>query len=563
MDLRNPKEYIEQCLMIRDKRNRLAPLRLKPAQQRLYEAVKREHEAGKPVRLLILKARQLGFSTLVEAMMYQDSATRRMVRTMIVAHRDDSTANLFRMNKLFYDASPQAVKPMRKANNARELLFENPARDAAEKARDPGLMSSIRCVTAGAGGIGRSETLTNLHASEFAFWPGDPEKTLLGLMQAIPDDPDTMAVIESTPNGYNYFKTLWDGAQRGENGWTPFFSPWYEEPEYRRPVPPGTELTDEERELAAAYRLDEEQMMWRRWCIRVNCGGNEELFRQEYPTCAEEAFLFSGTPFFDNRKLLVRLAEAPEPVKVGYFTHDEPQEENGKPINPAWRSDERGYLRVWEEPGEGVPYVMGCDTAGEGSDRYIAWVINNVTGEQAAELRLEQNAILFTRQIWCLGRWYNTALTAVETNYNSYVSMTLELWGYPRLYIRERSMDSYTHRLSKKVGFATTASTRPVILDNLRTLIDERPEIVKSREALQEMTHFVYNEKRRPEAEAGAHDDYVMAMAITYYCRDQQRRTEEHPAGKKAEWTEDQYEDYYGASEADRPRLLREWGNPF
>lgn len=564
MDLRNPKEYIENCLMIRDKRNRLVPLRLKPAQLRLYETVKREHETGRPVRLVILKARQLGFSTLVEAMMYQDSATRRLVRTMIVAHRDDSTANLFRMNKLFYDASPQAVKPMRRANNAQELVFENPTRDAAEKERDPGLMSSIRCVTAGAGGIGRSETLTNLHASEFAFWPGDPERTLLGLMQAIPDDPDTMAVIESTPNGYNYFKTLWDGAQKGENGWTPFFSPWYEEPDYRRPVPPGTELTAEEQELAAAYGLDGEQLMWRRWCIRVNCGGNAALFRQEYPSYPEEAFLFSGTPFFDNQKLLLRLAEAPEPVKVGRFTYAEPQEENGKPVDEKWRGDRRGgYIRVWEEPAPGVPYVIGCDTAGDGSDRYVAWIINNVTGEQAAELRFSQNAILFTRQIWCLGHWYNTALIAVETNYNSYVSMTMELWGYPKLYVRERSMDSYTHRLSKKYGFATTSRTRSVILDNLQTLIDERPEVVKSRDALQEMTHFIYNEKRRPEAEAGEHDDYVMAMAITYYCRDQQRRTVQQPAGRRAEWTEDMYEDYRRADAAGRTYLLHKWGNPF
>ncbi|WP_294854298.1 hypothetical protein [uncultured Oscillibacter sp.] len=564
MNLRIPKDYIEHCLMIRDKKNQLVPLILKPAQRRLYEAIKREHEAGRPVRLLILKARQLGFSTLVEAMMYQDSATRKLVRTMIVAHRDDSTAGLFRMNKLFFDSSPPAVKPMRKANNAQELVFENPTKNAAEKEANPGLMSSIRCVTAGAGGIGRSETLTNLHASEFAFWPGDPEATLLGLMQAIPDDPNTMAVIESTPNGYNYFKTLWDGAEKGENGWVPFFSPWFEEPEYRKPVPPETVWTGEETELAAAYHLDEEQLMWRRWCIKTNCGGNVELFRQEYPSCAEEAFLFSGTPFFDNQKLILRLEDTPKPIKVGRFTYAEPKEENGKPENGKWHTDKRGgYIRLWELPKEGVPYVMGCDTAGDGSDRFIAWVIDNTTGEQVAELRFTHNAILFTRQIWCLGHYYNAALIAVETNYNSYVSMTLELWNYPKLYIRERSMDSYTHKLAKKYGFATTSQTRPVILDNLQTIIDEHPEWVKSEEALREMTHFVYNEKRRPEAESGEHDDYVMAMAITYFCREQQSRVVKLPPAQKAEWTEDMYEDYRNADAAGKRYLLKKWGNPF
>lgn len=564
MNLRNPKEYIENCLMIRDKKNKLIRLKLKPAQSRLYEVIKREHEAGRPVRLLILKARQLGFSTLVEAMMYQDSATRKLVRTMIVAHRDDSTAGLFRMNKLFYDASPSAVKPIRKANNAQELVFENPTKNAAEKEANPGLMSSIRCVTAGAGGIGRSETLTNLHASEFAFWPGDPEKTLLGLMQALPDDPNTMAVIESTPNGYNYFKTLWDGAEKGENGWVPFFSPWFEEPEYRKPVTPGTEFTEDERELAAAYGLDEEQLMWRRWCIKTNCGGNVELFRQEYPSCAEEAFLFSGTPFFDNQKLVLLLESVPKPVKIGHFTYIEPKEENGKPIGEKWRSDKRGgYIRLWKLPEAGVPYAMGCDTAGDGSDRFIAWVIDNTTGEQVAEMRIEKNTILFTRQVWCLGRFYNDALIAVETNFNSYVSMTLELWRYPKLYVREKSVDSYTHRLSEKYGFATTRHTRPVILDNLKTIIDEHPEWVKSKDALQEMTHFVYNEKLRPEAEAGEHDDYVMAMAITYFCREQQSRTKKLPAAKKPQWTEDMYEDYRNADTAGRAYLIEKWGNPW
>ena len=67
--------------------------------------------------------------------------------------------------------------------------------------------------------------------------------------------------------------------------------------------------------------------MWRRWCIKTNCGGNVELFRQEYPSCAEEAFLFSGTPFFDNQKLVLLLESVPEPVKIGHFTYIEPKEE--------------------------------------------------------------------------------------------------------------------------------------------------------------------------------------------------------------------------------------------
>ena len=81
--VRNPRSYIEHFLWIRDKRSQLIPLRLKPAQERLYNVMREEHAAGRPVRLVILKARQLGFSTMIEACFFQDAATRPMVRTRV------------------------------------------------------------------------------------------------------------------------------------------------------------------------------------------------------------------------------------------------------------------------------------------------------------------------------------------------------------------------------------------------------------------------------------------------------------------------------------------------
>lgn len=136
---------------------------------------------------------------------------------------------------------------------------------------------------------------------------------LLGIMQTVPNDPSTMVVIESTANGYDHFKELWDGAENGTNEWIPVFLPWYLEKGYRMAVPPGTEWTEEERQLQRDFGLDEEQLQWRRWCIRANCGGSVEEFRQEYPNTPAEAFLLSGTPFFDNQALAVQQMHAPEP----------------------------------------------------------------------------------------------------------------------------------------------------------------------------------------------------------------------------------------------------------
>lgn len=558
--LRDPERYIPKFLKIRTKEGKITALRPKPAQQMLLDAVKREREAGRPPRILILKARQLGLSTITEGMMFQDSATRKLVQTLIVAHRDDSTTKLFRMNKLFFDYLPRKLQPMCKHSNAKELVFENPTRDPAEKRRRPGLMSSIRCVTAN-DGMGRSETLNNVHLSEFAFWKGNKNEILDGVMQAVPAELNTLVVIESTANGYNEFKDLWDGAVAGENGWVPLFIAWFHEEKYRMEVTEGTVWDEEERSLMEAYHLDPEQMAWRRWCIRVNCHGDKRKFQQEYPSTPEEAFLFSGTPFFDNEDILPRLAAAPEPADVGTFAYPEP-EAGEAPAEWTWSSDRRaGFIRVYAPPEPGVPYVIGGDTAGEGSDKFTAWVVDNRTGMQAAELEFTFSELLYARQLYCLGMWYNAALIAVETNFSTYPERKLEEWNYSNLYVRER-FDTYTRKNVKAFGFQTTPQTRPVILAGLHAVMEETAELVVSRNTLRQMLHFVYNEDRRPEAEEGEHDDLVMAAAICHFARSQQRVTmERQDTGDTSHWTADMWEDYRAADEAGKRRLRKLWGS--
>lgn len=148
IDIRNPKTYCENFLKIRDKKNKLVPLKFKPAQQKLYEIFCEEYAKGKPVRVVILKARQLGFSTVTEGLFFADTATHANAVTLIMAHEETATVNLFNMNKLFYDELPPQIRPMLKNSNAQELVFENPTRDAKEKAGNPGLRSRIRCMTA-------------------------------------------------------------------------------------------------------------------------------------------------------------------------------------------------------------------------------------------------------------------------------------------------------------------------------------------------------------------------------------------------------------------------------
>ena len=513
--LKNPRFYIENFIKIRNKKGKLIPLKLKPAQIKLYDIMKREHEAGKPVRIVILKARQLGFSTVIEALFFQDAATRELVKTLIVAHSADATANLFKMNKLFYDKLPSALKPMRRASNAQEIVFENPTRDTEEKALHPGLMSSIRCVPATGEGVGRSDTLTNVHASEAAFW-SNMNDTLDALLQAVPDSPDTAVVIETTPNGFNSFKLFWDDTVAGKTGFVPVFFPWFEDPDYRKPVPPGTEWTDEELELKEAYKLDDEQLAWRRWCIASNLRGDAEKFKQEYPSCPEEAFLLSGNPYFELRPIILRIERTKEILRRGRFIYSEG--ENLRPENIAWQEADDGE--------KGVPFVAGGDTAGDGSDRFTAVVIDNVTSEQVAELVYSGGSeIWYAQQLYCLGKYFNNALIGVEINYSTYPERKLEEWGYPKLYIREKT-DDVTRELNvKKFGWRTDPRTRPLILANLHAVVLQTPEVINSEALLNEMLTFIRNEDMRPEAAPGAHDDLVIAAAIAHFIRPQQSFT--------------------------------------
>lgn len=561
MNIRNPKEYCENFLYIRDKKQRLVKLKFKPAQENLYNIIKEEHRAGRPVRIIVLKGRQEGISTATEAVMFHDSATRPMVNTLIVAHQDKATSALFRMNKLFFDCLPKALQPMRKNSNAKELVFENPTRNEDEKRRRPGLRSRISCVTAGGKGVGRSETFNNVHLSEFAFWSGDKKTTLLGIMQAVPDDVDTMVIIESTANGFNEFKDLWDGAVAGTNGWRPVFLPWYMEPEYRKPLEPGAVWTDEELRLKETYHLDEEQLSWRRWCIKTNCGGDEQQFRQEYPNTPDEAFLLSGDPYFNNDIIMARRLAAKEPMRVGMFRHREPEIEGGAPVDWKFEDDPKGYIRIFEEPKPGHPYVLGGDTAGEGSDCFTAHVIDNTDGHQVAELQQPLSEILYARQVFCLGRYYNDALAAIEVNFSTYPELKLEEWHYPKLYQRER-FDTFKNQMVKSFGWVTSPKTRPIILAGLHTVMEEAPELVVSFQTLGEMLTFVHGKDRRPEAAAGERDDLVLAAAIAHAVRGQQRYTVEAAGGETRKWTNDMREDYERADAETRRMLLRKWGDP-
>lgn len=512
----NTKQYIEKYIKIKNKANQIIDFKLNLPQQRLYDVIKDQKKQNKPVRIIILKARQMGFSTVTESILFKETTTKFNVNTGIITHQDDATTNLFNMSKLMYDKLPLEMKPSLKASNAKELVFNNDY--------GTGLNSKIRCMTAGTSGVGRSYTYTNLHISELAFWPGDKKETMTGLLQAVPNLPGTMIIVESTANGYEYFKDMWDKAVNGENDFVPLFVGWNELEEYQMPYN-GFELTSEEKLLQENFNLTLEQLTWRRWCIKNNCSGDIEQFKQEYPITPEEAFISTGYCYFNKEIVINRINKLQDkkPLRTGFFSY----QLNGNDISDiTWEDDEKGYIKLYKYVEEGHPYVEGGDTAGEGSDRFTGQVIDNSNGEQVATLKKDLDEDEYARQMYCLGMYYNEALIGIENNYSTYPTKKLKEYNYPNIYLRELE-DNISEKVQDKYGFVTNKATRPIILSILKEVFRDNIWWINDIDTLREALVFIVNEKGRPEAQSGEHDDLIMGLAITYYIRTQQRFTVE------------------------------------
>ncbi|MEG1538184.1 MAG: hypothetical protein RR387_07885, partial [Clostridiales bacterium] len=413
--------------------------------------------------------------------------------------------------KLFYEESPPFLRPLKKAANSRELIFENPCSKEREKAIKPGLRSKITIETALNKEAGRSATIHNLHISELAFWPY-PIETMTSLLQAVPFHRQTMVIIESTANGIGgAFYEQWQRAVNGDGVFVPLFFPWYENPEYRMKPAPDFWPDAEEEELQQLYGLDEPQLMWRRWCISANCGGDEDVFHQEYPLTAQEAFISSGRPVFDSRALAAALAVARTPVLTGNIV-----EGNGRVEAVVQQG---GYLKIWQQPEEGREYVIGIDTAAgkEGGDYAVMEVLERRTLIQAAEWHGHIDPDLLGAQAANLGRYYNLARLVPEANNHGIATVNaLKRLRYPRLY-RRRTINRYNDRMMQEYGFLTTGRTKPLMISALAGYIREDAGRLLGQETIGECLTYLYDESGAANAREGCHDDRVMALALAVY----------------------------------------------
>jgi phage terminase large subunit len=284
---------------------------------------------------------------------------------------------------------------------------------------------------------------------------------------------------------------------------------------------------------------------------------------EEYMVYCLGQWGISGGTYFDRNKVNDRIAQNPHPIKRGFFEFQLDVAERIKDDTIKWVDDDEGYIQIFEEPKPGHPYVLGGDTAGEGSDYNVGYVVNNNTDDDAAVLRYKFDEDLYAMQVYCLGKYYNTALVGIETNFSTHPQKVLERLNYPNLYIREEAPDSMTGKLVQKYGWNTNKATRPLILSMLRTLVREHPECIKCLDTLYEMTTFVTNEKGKAEAQQGAHDDLIMARAIVMGIKGQQTTEIAQTAETlKGYYTEEELEDM-GLSKYQIKRYLKKDYKPW
>lgn len=523
----NTRKYIEEFIEIVDKSQNVVPFKLNKAQEMIYNVIAEEYKKGKGVKIIILKARQIGSTTLGAGILLSRTATKNNVSSSIIAQDGDATRDILKKVKFMHESLPEYIRPTLKASNANEIVFND---EAISK------NSQIQVHTAGSPDAIRSRTIHNGLLTEVAFWD-KAEENITALTSAIPDKKNSLLMVESTPNGNNYFKTMWDKAKSGENDYRPIFIAWYHHEEYRREADfTYYDLDEEEKVLYKDYELSLDQLAWRRDKIKA-LNGSVSAFRQEYPSNDIECFLSSQDTIFNKNKLLDEmkyLSLNRRNDKRGYFKYSKEIVDlyNYNISNIKWVDDIEGFITLHEAPDTTIKvegklqtrqaYNMGADTAGLGDDYFTAKVVNHDTKKTVATLRIRDiDEDKYADQLYCLGVYYNEALIGVETNYSFTPAKELEKMGYPNLYYRER-VDRLNGATSDVVGVNTDRKTKSIMIP---LLVQRQREIVMldpDYNTLNEMMGFVKDANGAYGGMEGTHDDLVMALAIAHFIETQQ-----------------------------------------
>jgi len=455
----NAETFISLLTIYNKSRSRLDYFTMNPAQQELLDVL-HNHD-----RVIILKARQLGISTLVRSWMFYQAYFDVEPRTYAcIAHNHSAAMNLHKMDKTFYNNLPKKLRKKASKENTQELEF-------AESG------ANIKTFTAGAKTGTRSFQLDAVHLSEFAFYE-DQEEILATILASVGGG---QVIIESTPNemGDKFHELVMETIEtNGENGWHLCFFPWFQHDDYQLEPPPTFRLRQEEDILHQELGWSISQLYWRR--KQISTLGKEKFYR-EYPATVEEAFRFTGKNYFSGVAL-----DRIETTK-----------------------DSSNKYTAIGEPVSGLDYIIGVDVgAGLGQDLSVACVMSTATRQPVAWWWCnETSPARFAEKLFDLGCKWNMAEIIVESNNTGQVVLyKLNEMGYTR----------WLWKNEKGKPFLTTKKTRPLLFEGLREVLEDGLIVGLPKSVVEELRSIIYVDKK-PQHPRSGHDDKVMALALCCY----------------------------------------------
>lgn len=543
----DPKLMIESYLKVQHKETgKLVPFKLNVGQNYAYERFQRMRSLNKPVRIIILKARQLGMSTLACALqLWRSILWKRTTCFTVSLTKDESAGALLDKIKTHYGELPNWLRPMLRYNTKSHIDFSND--NAKERVINPGHQSKIWTAAGNDPHACRSHTPQYVHMSEFSMWP-QAEVTLSSIMNAMPTEPETFAVIESTANGASgKFYEMWKEANSSLNPtWWPVFIPFWVHKEYCHYNLPQdeqlrilTSLTDYEKSWMDQFKLTVGQISWSRH--KVNELGSLSQFLQDYAPNATDCFLVQGDSVFNKdkiRELSFRIAHEKPPVK-GHLERSF----SGK---IEFRVDSNGPVSMWEPPEPNSVYAIGVDPCSAVGEQLMSLTpgerkkmgrganpdkcgiqvlkIKGTDLEQVAEVHGYINPERAGEIAIMLGQLYNWCMIMPEADGVGHALMKT-LRRYPHLGYYERAdkigLDINIH---SRLGWTTNKKSIHLLQQGLMSAIDEGRLLIRSRSFVKEMTTFVKKDNGKLEAASGANDDLLSAMALAIQAVEQATR---------------------------------------
>lgn len=508
--------WCAKCVTIKRKSGGYGPLILNAPQRRLLALLEEQRLGGRPIRAIILKARQWGGSTLVQTYMaWIQSCHRTDWHSVICAQQKDTASTIRGMyskilecypEHLWEGDAPPRFKPFEGSSNIREIAGRG-CRVALCSSENPDAI--------------RGTDFAMAHLSETAYWRSGPvhnaENIFVAVSGSILMAPYSLVVMESTANGVgNYFHTEWLRSCRGESDKLPIFVPWFEIELYRATPPDARAFV----ERMGREELDLWNMGLALSQIYWYSGKKREYAAPvgmcaEFPTTAEEAFVNSGNPVFGVEDVEAMRRNCREP-RWGDMAG-----------NGTFTPLEQGPMGVWCLPERNAEYVVAVDIGGRSAA--ADWSVIAVLGfreglkpEVVAQWRGHIDHDLLAVKARQIAQWYNNALLVVESN-------TLECEGDFGLFVINRLSESYQNLYRRQVldirgnpdtsrlGFHTNRSTKALIITNMVEAVREGKYIERDHRACNEMV--TYEELPGPvyAAKEGNHDDIIITRAIALY----------------------------------------------